>query len=76
MTIREIKRDVDPHLIETLEETLAEAKRGEINGVVILIETPTQTGSRLAGKVDIAYAMKAFEELKFKALFALMTDED
>ena len=55
----------------TKRSSTAERARGQS-----LIETATQTGSRLAGKVDIAYAMKAFEELKLKALLPLMYGED
>lgn len=57
-----------------LSHVLEEAKAGNINGALVLFETPTQTAAAMGGKVDIAYMMKAFEEWKIVALMQSMME--
>jgi hypothetical protein len=72
--LKKLDRPVDEELVTMLEGVLAEAKKGNINGAVVLYDMPTQRSCAMGGKVDIAYRMKAFAEWQLVALMQCMTE--
>jgi hypothetical protein len=47
--IHELKRPVDPDVVDILERALEKAKSGEINGVLVLSQDPNAISYAIAG---------------------------
>ena len=60
-----VKRDVDPALVEMIEEVAAQVKSGEIRGLVILINKfGEEYDVGAAGDMKVAEVMHTFETWK------------
>ena len=67
--VKKLERPVDAHLIAVLEETLAWAKDGRIQGAVLLMNLVGNEYSHVAaGDMQFSEMMLAFEAFKFEQL--------
>jgi hypothetical protein len=69
--VTQLKRPVDPILVESLRNMLADAEAGTISGMVVLIACPAGAyEAHCYGDSDLGQMMLAFEAWKFRQLAA------
>jgi len=69
-----VKRDVDPDLINMLENALQQAKAGEIQGIVMLINRfGAEYQHAAAGDMKMSEVIMAYEDWKFDQHFLART---